>query len=69
MNKISYIKLSQSVEVTLTRWRSLKGLRTRGVIQAKSVSLTGRFNHAGQAFLEKPDYLLANSKGTDTMAL
>ena len=32
------------------------------------VSLTGRFNHAGQAFLEKPDQLPPNSRGTATMA-
>ena len=37
-------------------------------IPVVSVSLTGRFNHAGQAFLEKPDQLPPNSRGTATMA-
>ena len=56
------------MEVTFTRWRGLRALKTRMAIPEVSVSLTGRSNNAGKAFLEKQDHLPPNSEGTATMA-
>ena len=46
-----YMSLYSFVESTLTRWSGSPSLKTRVAIPVLSVSLTSKFNNAGQAFL------------------
>ena len=68
MHYLKVLYFGPSVKTTLTRWRGLCAFRTRMAIPVVSVSLTGRYNHAGQAFLERPDKSPPNSRGTATRA-